>query len=69
MYNTSALFDQLDLLYSYCQYELARRYPHDSHLLLYRGTNRLAAMEVVATDDPRHPVLLLNNINSFSGSR
>lgn len=69
LYNTSALFDQLDLLYSYCQYELGRRYPDRLQIPHYRGLNRLGDMDVVATPDARHTVLLLNNINSFSGSQ
>jgi len=69
LYGTNALEEQLDLLYAYCQYELARRYPQRSHLRLYRGVNRLAEHETLADDGRGTRVLLLNNINSFSRSR
>jgi NAD+--dinitrogen-reductase ADP-D-ribosyltransferase len=69
LYNSNALQAQLDLLYSYCQYELARQRPGESHLLLYRGVNRLQDLEVVATPDRHKRILLLNNINSFSGNQ
>ncbi len=36
---TMGLFQQLDLLYTFCQDELARRYPGDRWLTLYRGTH------------------------------
>lgn len=68
LYNTSGLYDQLDLLYSYCQYELARQ-DRGFHRQLYRGVQRLSDLEVIATPEPRRPILLLNNINSFSGCR
>lgn len=73
LYGTNALEAQLDLLYAYCQYELARQYPRLSHITLYRGVNRLDDHEVIADGgdhrDPRAKVVLLNNINSFSTSR
>lgn len=68
LYNTSALHDQLDVLYSYCQYELSRRYAGE-HRVLYRGLQHLADMEVATTPESGRPVLLLNNINSFSSSQ
>lgn len=69
LYGTNALEEQLDLLYAYCQYELARQFPRRSHLRLYRGVNRLAAHETLADDGQGARVLLLNNISSFSRSR
>src|SRR6266545_3971053 len=35
---TNAINSQLDLLYEYCQYELARKYPGRVTIPLYRGT-------------------------------
>ncbi len=64
LYNTNALESQIDLLYSYCQYELALG--DSDHLLLYRGVNRAAGLEQVGVDASGSPVLLLNNLNSFS---
>ncbi|HOG04325.1 MAG TPA: NAD(+)--dinitrogen-reductase ADP-D-ribosyltransferase, partial [Accumulibacter sp.] len=66
---TNALEAQLDLLYAYSQYELARQFPLRTHLRLYRGVNRLAEHETIHHDPGGDKVLLLNNINSFSRSR
>lgn len=67
--NTNALESQLDLLYSYCQYELALRWPNRRHLRLFRGLNRLEEHEVLARPDRYRAVLLLNNLNSFTSNR
>lgn len=69
LYGTNALEAQLDLLYAYCQYELARQFPQRTHLRLYRGVNRLGQHETVADNGADERVVLLNNINSFSRSR
>lgn len=73
LYGTNALESQLDLLYAYTQYELARQYPQRTHLRLYRGVNRLSDHEIIADDNAVSgrgaKIVLLNNINSFSRSR
>jgi NAD+--dinitrogen-reductase ADP-D-ribosyltransferase len=73
LYGTNALEAQLDLLYAYSQYELARQFPQRSHIRLYRGVNRLTEHELVEDGEMRRGdetrVLLLNNVNSFSRSR
>ena len=69
LYATNALESQLDLLYSYCQYELTRKYPARKLLRLYRGTNSLREYEVLEQTDPQYAVLLLNNLNSFTHNR
>jgi NAD+--dinitrogen-reductase ADP-D-ribosyltransferase len=73
LYGTNALESQLDLLYAYCQYELARQFPQRTHIRLYRGVNRLLDHEVIAegnvTGGPGTKVVLLNNVSSFSRSR
>ena len=69
MRGTNALESQLDLLYAYTQYELARQFPQRTHLRLYRGVNRLAEHETIEDNRQGEKVLLLNNINSFSRSR
>lgn len=66
---TNALESQLDLLYSYCQHELARQYPNETHLTLYRGVNRMDDYETLATLDHKRRVVLLNNLNSFTANR
>lgn len=63
IYNTNALEAQLDLLYSYCQYELAQRYAEDAYLPLYRGINPDATHHL-----PRDGVMLFNNLNACSRS-
>jgi NAD+--dinitrogen-reductase ADP-D-ribosyltransferase len=69
LYATNGLEEQLDLLYAYCQYELARQFPQRSHLRLYRGVNRLAEHETLSDNGRGERIVLLNNVNSFSRSR
>ncbi|MDR3055976.1 MAG: NAD(+)--dinitrogen-reductase ADP-D-ribosyltransferase [Zoogloeaceae bacterium] len=69
LYGTNALESQLDLVYAYCQYEFARQRPETSHLTLYRGINRLGEHERLAGGTDKHPILLLNNLNSFTRNR
>lgn len=69
LYGTNALEAQLDLLYSYCQYELARQLPDQTHLTLYRGINRLDEHEVLGKGADRYEQVLLNNLNSFTSER
>lgn len=64
IYNTNALEAQLDLLYSYCQYELALTCKADAHLQLYRGIN-----PDVLNHLPRDGVMLFNNLNACSHSK
>ena len=69
LYNTNSLEAQLDLLYCYCQSELARRWPGANHLTLYRGINRMGDYEVLEETDRCHRVVLLNSLNSFTLER
>lgn len=69
LYNANALEAQLDLLYSFCQYELGRRFPEQQHWLLYRGVNRIEAHELLGCNKTGICRLLLNNLNSFSSDR
>ncbi len=68
LYNTNSLEAQFDLLYSFCQYELARRSPGETHLKLYRGVNRMRGYEELArATRPENPrIVLLNSLNSFT---
>lgn len=63
---TSAINSQLDLLYEYCQYELARKYPLLKFLTLYRGTFERCEHDVVEAVSKREEVVRLNNLNSFT---
>jgi NAD+---dinitrogen-reductase ADP-D-ribosyltransferase len=60
-YNTNELYDQLDLLYCFCQQELHLRYPETEHLTLYRGCAELPEYLI----DGRE-VKLFNNLSSFT---
>lgn len=69
LYGTNALEAQLDLVYTFCQYALARRHPGMRHVTLYRGVNRMADHEVLEKGARGRHVILLNNLNSFTCSR
>ncbi len=69
LYGTNALEAQLDLLYTFSQYELARRHPGELHLTLYRGVNRVDEHEVLSRDADGRLRVLFNNLNSFTSSR
>ena len=68
LYGTNALEAQLDLLYTYCQYELARQHPAQTHLTLYRGVNRVGEYETLSVLDNKRRVVLLNSLSSFTAS-
>ncbi len=68
LYGTNALEAQFDLLYSYCQYELARQQPNETHLTLYRGVNRMDDHEILATKS-KNSVVLFNSLSSFTTNR
>ena len=68
IYNTNSLAAQLDLLYTYCQYELHQQQTDLSHLTLYRGSNDIEQLKQPKMSTNGNPVVLLNNLNSFSSS-
>jgi len=63
---TSAIFDQLDLVYAFTQYELARRWPEQRWFTLWRGQYDAAEHQVLARPGPRQLVVRLNNLCSFT---
>lgn len=69
LYATNALEAQLDLLYTYCQYELERAHPTQPHLTLYRGINRIDEHEILGSHPGQRYQVLLNNLNSFTSER
>ncbi|MBF0190341.1 MAG: NAD(+)--dinitrogen-reductase ADP-D-ribosyltransferase [Magnetococcales bacterium] len=69
VYNTNNLEGQLDLLYTYCQYEWVRQQPQQQHVTLFRGVNRLAEHDLIARLGRRLCVVLLNNLSSFTINR
>lgn len=69
LYGTNALEAQLDLLYTYCQYELGRQRLGRTHITLYRGVNHMADHEVLHETEKSRRVVLLNSLSSFTGNR
>jgi NAD+--dinitrogen-reductase ADP-D-ribosyltransferase len=69
LYNTNALEAQIDLLYTFCQYEIGRRYPNQKHIKLFRGINHIQEHEILAQPHKHNYVLILNNLNSFTSNR
>jgi NAD+--dinitrogen-reductase ADP-D-ribosyltransferase len=66
---TSAIFDQLDLLYAFTQHELARRLPGERWLTLWRGQHDAEEHEVLSRPGPRELVVRLNNLCSFTDDK
>lgn len=66
---TNAIFQQLDLLYAFCQYEMARRWPGRETLTLYRGTNDPEEHPVLSRQAGRRSCVRLNNLVSFTDNR
>ncbi len=69
LYGTNALEAQLDLLYTWCQYEMARQHPGETHFTLYRGVNRAGEHEVLREGKDGQRSVLLNNLSSFTTVR
>lgn len=69
LHNTNALEAQLDLVFTYCQYELARQHAGETHMTLHRGVNRLEEFEALSPPEKNSRVVLLNNVNSFTRDR
>ena len=66
LYATNALESQIDLLYSYCQYELGLIHHEQQRITLYRGVNRIDNYEILEQKNKSNITVLLNNLNSFS---
>jgi NAD+--dinitrogen-reductase ADP-D-ribosyltransferase len=63
---TSAILGQLDLVYEFTQYELARRRPGERWQTLWRGVHDAAGHEVLEERGRRERVVRLNNLCSFT---
>ena len=63
---TNAINAQMDLLYEYCQFELALKYPLQSGIPLYRGTYDASEHEVLQQLSRREQIVRLNNLVSFT---
>jgi NAD+--dinitrogen-reductase ADP-D-ribosyltransferase len=62
---TNAINSQLDVLYAFCQYELAHRHPDLRWFELYRGTCDPDDYDTLAVVDRRERIVRLNNLCSF----
>jgi NAD+--dinitrogen-reductase ADP-D-ribosyltransferase len=63
---TSSIQSQLDLLFSFAQYEMARRFPGQRHFELYRGIYDFEEHPILEKYDRRRYLIRLNNLNSFT---
>ncbi len=69
-FHNNAIYVQLDLLFEFCQWAIARfAFPGQTHLTLYRGINAFDEHQIVERIDKRTAVVRLNNLASFSSSR
>ncbi|MCL1926308.1 MAG: NAD(+)--dinitrogen-reductase ADP-D-ribosyltransferase [Syntrophorhabdaceae bacterium] len=64
---SNAIESQLDLVYEYVQYELARRHPGTLFFQLYRGIRNIHDYLFLEETTDRRAVVRMNNLNSFSG--
>jgi NAD+--dinitrogen-reductase ADP-D-ribosyltransferase len=62
----AGLFQQFDLLQTFCQQELARRHPGQSWLTLYRGTQDADDYRTLAAEAEGVGLIECNNVSSFT---
>lgn len=69
-YHNNSIYQQIDLLYEFCQWHLAR-FNDDStaHIKLYRGVNRVDEERVGKRTRGHEMVVTLNNLSSFTHCR
>ncbi len=68
-FHNNAIFSQLDLVYEFVQWSLARFLPRSRTLLLYRGVNDFQEHPISDVIDRRTVVVRLNNLVSFTSQR
>jgi NAD+---dinitrogen-reductase ADP-D-ribosyltransferase len=69
-FHNNSINVQLDMLYEYCQWALARYFaPGRKHLTLYRGVNRLDEHATVTKLGQHHAIVRQNNLVSFTSDR
>ncbi len=68
-YHNNSINQQLDLLYEFCQWALARFSRPGRHVALYRGVNDLAEHEILERTDRHRVVVRLNSLTSFTAER
>ncbi len=69
-FHNNSIYTQLDMLYEFCQWALARyAAPGQSHVRLYRGINSFDEHPIIERIDRNTVVMRLNNLGSFSSDR
>ena len=69
-FHDNAIWPQLDLVFEFCQWAIARfAFPGQTHLTLYRGINGFDEHRIVERTGKREAVIRLNNLVSFSSDR
>lgn len=68
-FHNNNIFLQLDLLYEFCQWVLARRPLGGRHTVLYRGVNDFVEHVLIRKNHRRELVVRLNNLVSFTADR
>jgi NAD+--dinitrogen-reductase ADP-D-ribosyltransferase len=69
-FHDNAIWVQLDLLFEFCQWAIARfAFPGQSHLTLYRGINAVERHGIIERASKYEAVIRLNNLVSFSSDR
>ena len=68
-FHNNAISSQLDLLYEFAQWTLARLRPDGRAMRLYRGVNDFDEHQIIERLDKRRVVLRLNNLVSFTDVR
>lgn len=69
-FHNNSIYTQLDMVYEFCQWALARfAAPDQRHIQLYRGTNSFDEHQVVEQLDKKNVVMRINNLASFSSDR
>ncbi len=63
---SNAIFSQLDLVYTFCQHEIARRHPDRAWFPLYRGTHDPDDYHSLRVLSSRERIVRLNNLSSFT---
>ncbi|HSO41305.1 MAG TPA: NAD(+)--dinitrogen-reductase ADP-D-ribosyltransferase [Rhodospirillales bacterium] len=69
-FHSNAIWSQLDLLYEFAQWVLARRAMEGSrHLVLFRGVNDFDEHQIIERLEKRVVIVRLNNLVSFTADR
>lgn len=69
-FHNNSIFVQLDLMYTFCQWALARFVaPGEAHMTLWRGVNGYDEHQLVERLEKRRAVIRMNNLVSFTSER